>query len=385
MLWSALLWDPAADPHSVRARYGRGCSCIPTGRRVGFCDPRPGGQLAWSAAVQRRRDDDAAARAALERAAPPRCEELAIAATPLPCLLRRLHPRTAVGRDRGAEPCARRVAARADLGARVACRRALAILDDAAQRRARASCAPRPRPCEALFQSIHVQLSVAALTARSSAPRRQPGGLSIRSTTALWLHARCAEIDALDTEPARLATIRTCCSAPIPAPAPLRQPRHPAEQAHLLPGAGFSEDPRSWTPRCAASPSPTREAIPYAGSPAESIGHGPLSLRYDGLDARRPTASWWCTAASVARFRPAACADGGGGYGRDRARECTAGWPSRSRDADLRFPPGNGGRLGRAPDLPRSPRRGGPGAQVSEIRLQRTDREPFEMPPERRR
>ena len=275
MLWSALLWDPAADPHSVLRQYGRlfahpdladGVASAILGLEANWRGPllSNGGVTTTLLHAQ-----------ALERAAPPRV----LKSWRLLQLLYRAYSdayirERAAGRDRGAEPRARRV---------TACRRSRraggmpARAGDPGRRGGSGVpgrvARPRPRPCRGAVSEHPRGSSRCALRRAGGAPRRQPwSAWSIRSTTACGCTNAAVEIDALDTEPARLAAIEGFCSAPIPAPAAvtttsaIRPSRLTWSRA-----PGSARTRRSWTPRCAASPSPTpRKRSPMPGSARRS-------------------------------------------------------------------------------------------------------------------
>ena len=163
-----------------------------------------------------------------------------------------------------------------------------------------------------------------------------------------------------------------------------------SEQRHLVPGAGFSRDPSFLDSplRGFSIPYPA-DAIPYAWlSQAESIGHGPLQLRYEGLD---PEAAWRVVVVYGGERR------WGGSHPRVRMDAVGAagtahevhGWTAKPHPrGPLRFDLPAGAAAGGAVTLQvYHEESGGPGrgAQVSEIWLQRADRDRIETrPPERR-
>ena len=394
MLWSALLWDPAADPHSVLRQYGRlfahpdladGVASAIQGLEANWRGPllSNGGVTTTLLRAQ-----------ALERTAPPRV----LKSWRLLQLLYRAYSDAYIRERLLAETAAQSRAhgelrRAADLGARAACRRALAILDDAAAAACRGELRTRVHAlAEALFQSVHAQLSVPRYGAQAVRRGASLDGLEYPLNDRLWLHERCAEIDALDTEPARLAAIEKVLQRTDPGPGGRYDNLgDPAEQAHLVPGAGFCDDPSFLHSalRGFAIPYPA-EAIPYAWlSQAESIGHGPLTLRYDGLDAR-------------AAYRVVVVYGGErrAGSGQPRVRmeaqgaDATVhevhGWAGQARSprtADLRGArrPQRWAARSRSGFYHETRGGAGRGAQVSEIWLQRTDRERLETPPPERR
>ena len=280
----------------------------------------------------------------------------------------------------------------ADLGARAACRRALAILDDAAAAALQGELRARAYAlAEALFQNVHVQLSVPRYGAQAVRRGASLDGLEYPLNDRLWLHERCAEIDGLATEPERLAAIEKVLQRTDPGPGGRYDNLgDAAEQAHLVPGAGFFDDPSFLDSalRGFAIPYPA-EAIPHAWlSQAESIGHGPLGLRYDGLDAgaayRTVVVYGGESRAGGSQPRVRMEAEGADGTVHevhgwlakpDPRGPLTCDVPTGATaggSVTLRIYHETGGGSGR-------------GAQVSEIWLQRTDRARLEIPPPERR
>ena len=86
-----------------------------------------------------------------------------------------------------------------DLGAGTACERALRLLDEAAAEARQGELRARVYAlAEALFQSIHVQLSVPRYGAQAVRRGASLDGLEYPLNDRLWLHQRCAAIAALE-------------------------------------------------------------------------------------------------------------------------------------------------------------------------------------------
>ena len=393
MVWSALLWDPAADVSAVLREYGRlfahpdladGVASAILGLEANWRGPLLANGTVTTTLLRAQ---------ALERAAPPRV----LKSWRLLQLLYRAYSDAYIRERLLAETAAQSRAygelrRAGDLGARAACRRALAILDEAAAAARQGEVRARVYAlAEALFQSVHAQLSVPRYGAQAVRRGASLDGLEYPLNDRLWLHERCAEIDELTTEPARLTAIEEVLTRTDPGPGGRYDNLGaPAEQAHLVSGPGFSNDPSFLDSalRGFAIPYPA-EAIPYAWlSQAESIGHGPLSLRYDGLDA---AASYRVVVVyggerraggSQPRVRMEA-------EGADGAVHTVHGWLAKP---DPRGPmtfqvPGGATAEGSVTlrILHESGGGAGRGAQVSEVWLQRTDRELLETPPAERR
>ena len=394
VVWSSLLWDPGVDLHGVLRQYGRAFvhPDLADGVAAAILDLEANwrGPLLANGGVT-----TTLLRAqALERAAPTRV----LKSWRMLQLLYRAYSDAYIRERLLAETAAQSRAygelrRAADLGARAACRRALAILDEAAAAAREGELRSRVYAlAEALFQSVHAQLSVPRYGAQAVRRGASLDGLEYPLNDRLWLHERCAEIDAVATEPARLAAIDTVLQRTDPGPGGRYDNLgDAAEQAHLVPGAGFASDPSFLDSalRGFAIPYPA-EAIPYAWlSQADSIGHGPLELRYDGLDAG-------------AAYRVVVVYGGEGRAGSSQPRvrmeaddpdgtvHEVHGWLAKPAPrGPLTFAIPIGATEGGSVTLRiHHETRGGAGrgAQVSEIWLQRTDRERLETPlPERRR
>ena len=163
----------------------------------------------------------------------------------------------------------------------------------------------------------------------------------------------------------------------------------PAQQAHLVTGPGFHDDPSYLESalRGFAIPYPA-EPVPYAWlTQAESIGHGPLQLRYAGLD---PAAGYRVVVVYGGEPRPGSLAQVRmEAVGGDGAAHAVHGWidkpdPRGPLSFDL---PAASTADGEVTLQVFHEESGGPGrgAQVSEIWLQRRDRPTLESPPAERR
>ena len=392
VVWSALLWDPAADLDAVLRQYGR--LFVHPDLADGVAAAIVGLEQNWRGPLLANGSVNTTLLRmwALERAAPLRVlkswrlQQLLYRAYSDAYIRERLLTETAAGHRALAE--LRRAP---HIGAREACRRALAIVDQAAAQACSGELRARVYAlAEALFQSIHVQLSVPRYGAQAVRRGASLDGLEYPLGDRLWLHERCAEIDALPSEQERLEAIYRVLHRTDPGPGGRYDNLgDPGEQRHLVTGAGFAGDPSFLDSalRGFSIPYPA-EATPYAWlSHAESIGHGPLQLRYDGLDRG---AAWRVVVVyggerrwggSHPRVRMDAVAAGG-------AVHEVHGWIGKP---DPRAPLSFDLPAGAAADGSVTLRvyheeSGGPGrgAQVSEIWLQRTDRKALEQPPAER-
>lgn len=393
MLWSALLWDPQADVHAVLRQYGRlfvhpdladGVAAGILGLEGNWRGPLLTNTTVETTLLRFQ---------ALERAAPPR----ALKSWRFLQLLYRAYSDAYVRERLIAETAAwtRAIAElrRApDLGARAACDRALRILDHAAAEARQGELRARVYAlAEALFQSIHAQLSVARYGAQAVRRGASLDGLEYPLNDRLWLQQRCAEIAAQAAEDARLEAVDAILRRTDPGPGGCYDNfGAAAQQAHLVTGRGFRDDPSFLDSALQgfAIPYPA-EAIPSAWlTQAESIGRGPLQIRYTGLD---PAAGYRVAVVYGGERRsgsalPRVRMDAVGGDGITRA---VHGWLAKP---DPRGPLSFDLPAGSAADGTVTLRvfheeLGGPGrgAQVSEIWLQRSDRARLETPPPERR
>ena len=393
MVWCALLWDPAADLAAVLRQYGRvfvhpdladGVAAAILGLEQNWRGPLLANGSVNTTLLRVQ---------ALERTAPPRVlkswrfQQILYRACSDAYIRERLLAETAAGSRAFGE--LRRAP---DIGARVACRRALAIVEQAAAAARQGELRARVYAlAEALFQSIHVQLSVSRYGAQAVRRGASLDGLEYPLNDRLWLHERGAQIDRLATEPERLRAVEAVLQRTDPGPGGRYDNLgDAAQQPHLVAGAGFSGDPSFLDSalRGFSIPYPA-DAVPYAWlGHAESIGHGPLQLRYEALD---PAAGWRVVVVyggerrwggAHPRVRMDAVSAGGAAYE-------VHGWiakPHPRGPLSFDLPPGA------AADGSVTVRvyhedSGGPGrgAQVSEIWLQRADRDQLETPPPERR
>ena len=392
MLWSALLWDPAADVDAVLRQYGRmfvhpdladGVAAGILGLEQNWRGPLLANGAVHTTLLRFQ---------ALERAAPPRV----LKSWRFLQLLYRACSDAYV-RERALAESAAWTRAMAelrragDIGARAACDRALQLLDQAAAEARQGELRARVYAlAEALFQSIHVQLSVPRYGAQAVRRGASLDGLEYPLNDRLWLQERCAETAALESEPERLDAVDAILRRTDPGPGGRYDNLgEAAQQAHLVTGPGFHDDPSFLDSALQgfAIPYPA-QAIPYAWLiHAESIGSGPLQLRYEGLD---PAVAFRVVVVYGGERRPGAQSrvrmEAVGGDGAARA---VHGWIDKP---DPRGPVGfdlpAGSTAGGAVTLRVfHEQSGGPGrgAQVSEIWLQRRDRAALEAPPAERR
>ena len=392
-VWSALLWNPDAEVAAVLRQYGRvfmhpdladGVATAIAGLERNWRGPLLANGSVATTLLRMQ---------ALERAAPPRVlkswrfQQLLYRACSDAYIRERLLAETAAGSRALAE--LRRAP---DIGARAACRRALAAVDEAAADARQGELRTRVYAlAEALFQSIHVQLSVPRYGAQAIRRGASLDGLEYPLNDRLWLYERCARIDRLAHERERLQAVEQVLRRTDPGPGGRYDNLgDPAEQPHLVAGAGFRGDPSFLDSalRGFSIPYPA-EAIPYAWlSQAESIGHGPLCLRYEGLG---PGISWQVVVVYGGERRwggshPRVRMDA---VGTDGAAHEVHGWidkphPRGPLSFDL---PAGAAADGTVTLRVYHEESGGPGrgAQVSEIWLQRADRDRLETPPPERR
>ena len=393
MVWSALLWDPDADLADVMRQYGRL-----------FVHPDlADGYAAGVFALERNWRGPLLANGevhttllrfqALERAASPRTLRRWRFLQALYRAYSDAYVRERLIAEVAAETVALAALRRAgDIGAMAACARTEAILDAAAVDAREGELRTRVYAlAEALFQSIHTQLSVPRYGAQAVRRGASLDGIEYPLNDRLWLKARFAEIRALDGEAERVAAIESILRRTDPGPGGYYDNLgDPAQQPHLVAAPGFHDDPSFLISalRGFAIPYPP-EPIPYAWlSQAESIGHGPLALRYDGLDP-------------AARYRVAIVYGGERRSGRNQAKVRLDAIVADGRAIEvhgfidkpvpnrpLSFNVPDGAVVDGSLVLHVSHEEtGGPGrgAQAAEIRLERQDRTILEMPPRERR
>jgi hypothetical protein len=140
---------------------------------------------------------------------------------------------------------------------------------------------------EALFQSIHMQLSVPLYGAQAEVRGANLDGIDYPLNNRLWLKERFSALCQLSDEPARLAGIRDLLRWSDPGPGGYYDDlANLGQQTHLVAGLGFDHDP-------ALLRTPHRQH-PYQKDPAPlrlawrcqtgSIGDAPFEMRYQELD-----------------------------------------------------------------------------------------------------
>jgi hypothetical protein len=144
---------------------------------------------------------------------------------------------------------------------------------------------------EALFQSIHMQLSVPRYAAIDAGRGANLDLIDRPITNADWLRQRFAEIRALPTEPERRRAIDELIHWTDPGPGGFYDDLgDPMNRPHLFPGDGFEKDPAFFhTPRTGFA---SRRDTPWRISwyrHAEALYGNSLQVRYTGLD---PTAHY---------------------------------------------------------------------------------------------
>ena len=97
---------------------------------------------------------------------------------------------------------------------------------------------------EALFQSIHAQLSVPKYQALALGRGADLDAVDAPVTNRVWLTDRFAAIRKLDDEPARLKEIAAIVNWTDPGPGGFYDDLgNPSRQPHLLPGESYANDP----------------------------------------------------------------------------------------------------------------------------------------------
>ena len=139
---------------------------------------------------------------------------------------------------------------------------------------------------EALFQSVHMQLSVPRYAAIDPGRGANLDLIDRPITNADWLRARVAAIRLLDSEPARRAAIDEILNWTNPGPGGFYDDLgDPANRPHLEPGEGFEKDPAFFhTPRTGFG---SRRNTPWRTSwyrHIEALYGNSIKLRYTGLD-----------------------------------------------------------------------------------------------------
>jgi hypothetical protein len=140
---------------------------------------------------------------------------------------------------------------------------------------------------EALFQSIHMQLSVTRYRAIAIGRGANLDAIDYPLNDRTWLEDRFAEIRQLKTEPERLAKLDEMVNWTNPGPGGFYDDLGNASaQPHLVSGEGFDKDPElhrtafiGW-----GNPSPNRGGRVSTYNQEETLFDEPLRLRYTDLD-----------------------------------------------------------------------------------------------------
>jgi len=139
---------------------------------------------------------------------------------------------------------------------------------------------------EALFQSVHMQLSATRYAAIDPGRGANLDLIDRPITNADWLRARFAEIRAMDAEPARKTAIEEILNWTNPGPGGFYDELgNPQNRPHLEMGEGFDKDPAFFhTVRTGFG---SRRNTPWRTSwyrHAEALYGNSIKLRYTGLD-----------------------------------------------------------------------------------------------------
>lgn len=140
---------------------------------------------------------------------------------------------------------------------------------------------------EALFQSIHMQLSVPKYQAIAWDRGANLDLIDVPLNEREWLELRFAEIEAMETEADRQGAIDALLRRADPGPGGFYDELgNPRRRPHLVPGPGLAKDPMLWLNRT--------EFDPWAPLPsawkrsAGSLYDNPLTMRYHELNPRTP-------------------------------------------------------------------------------------------------
>lgn len=139
---------------------------------------------------------------------------------------------------------------------------------------------------EALFQSVHMQLSVPRYAAIDPGRGANLDLIDRPITNADWLRKRFAEVRLLESEAARRSAIDEIVNWTSPGPGGFYDDLgDPMNRPHLVAGDGFEKDPGFFhTPRTGFG---SRRNVPWRVSwyrHAEALYGNSLKLRYTGLD-----------------------------------------------------------------------------------------------------
>jgi hypothetical protein len=142
---------------------------------------------------------------------------------------------------------------------------------------------------EALFQSIHMQLS----TDLYDGMRGRGDNLDDRNhplNNRVWLDAHLAQIRAMPSEKERLEALSRIVHWSDPGPGGFHdKPGIPGQQPHVLAGVGWENDPAFFVTAHTGFPDEVfqEKPVPLAWcTSAEAHYDAPLRMRYTGLDAR---------------------------------------------------------------------------------------------------
>ena len=139
---------------------------------------------------------------------------------------------------------------------------------------------------EALFQSIHMQLSVGRYKAIDVGRGANLDTIDVTLNNYFWLKRQLAEIQELDGETERLRALDSIVHRTDPGPGGFYDDLgDPSRQPHLVRGPGFELDPallESMSVGFADQPEGPRAWWHHA----QSLQDAPLQMRYTGLDPR---------------------------------------------------------------------------------------------------
>jgi hypothetical protein len=171
-----------------------------------------------------------------------------------------------------------------EVGSLTAIERAHAVLDRASRERTAPDLRARIFELgEALFQSIHMQLSVVRYQAIGRERGANLDAIDAPLNNREWLESQFATIRSLPAERERLGAIAEIINRTDPGPGGFYDDLgNPSRQPHLLPGPGLEVDPMQRTTRVGLG---SRPGWPLAWCQnAESLYDAPLKMRYVELD-----------------------------------------------------------------------------------------------------
>jgi hypothetical protein len=141
---------------------------------------------------------------------------------------------------------------------------------------------------EALFQSIHMQLSVERYQAIAIGRGANLDAIDFALNDRVWLKKQFEAIRAMDSEPGRVAKLQEILDWTNPGPGGFYDDLgNLTEQSHLVMGEGFEKDPdflRSAMVGFGRTPQQGWRTSWYTS--AESLGDEPLEMQYTELDPR---------------------------------------------------------------------------------------------------